>query len=292
VANVRLVVTNGCSFTHGTSLAEPERTCWPRVLADALDAPLVNLAAGGGSNHRLVRTTVEQLPQVVDRAGCTPQETLFVAMWTELARSEVYDPSTPDTGYLSTAFADRPWHRIGIWSIDRGYRPARQFYRHLQHDEGDFLSFLLGYALLESFLRLHGFRYAFVFVEDLLPPGFRPDGYEHTRLIDERHLLGGWDGSAADSFVGVIKARGLPMSGRQRGVTRGRGHPLEAAHRVYALEHVLPFVRQLLAATEGDSRTVGSAPGDRVDSSGPRPGRGRAGPALRPPDERADHRPS
>ncbi len=95
MANVRLVVTNGCSFTHGTSLAEPERTCWPRVLADALDAPLVNLAAGGGSNHRLVRTTVEQLPQVVDRAGCTPQETLFVAMWTELARSEVYDPSTP-----------------------------------------------------------------------------------------------------------------------------------------------------------------------------------------------------
>jgi hypothetical protein len=251
---IRLVVANGCSFTYGTCLARPEQSCWARLLADALDAPLVNIAAGGGSNRRLVRTTVEQLPRIAAEAGCRPAETLFVAMWAELPRWEVYDPGTPDAGFLPGSFTDRPWHRLGIWSMDRGYPPARRYYRYLQHDQGDFLSFLLGYGLLECFLRVQGFQYAFTLAEDLLPSGFRPADYrELTALIDDRHLAGGWDGCRERSFAEVIKARGLPMSGRPPGVTRGRGHPTEAAHRAYALDVMLPFVQQVLSDTRAST---------------------------------------
>ena len=238
------MVTNGCSFTYGADLRDRAVSCWGRVVADELGARFVNLAAGGGSNRRLVRTTVEQLEDVADRAGVSHAETLFIGMWTELPRWEVYDPAEPEYSALSDAFQDRPWHRIGIWSLSRGYRPARSYYRFLQHDEGDFLDFLLGYVLLEQFLRVKGFAYIFTLVQaypGLVTPD--PQYASFLRNIDEGRLLGGFTSCWELSFIELIRKHGLPMSGRKRGSIRGNGHPLEEAHLRYAREWLLPFIR-------------------------------------------------
>lgn len=244
---VRLVVVNGCSFTYGTDLMDRKRSCWGRVLADGLGAGFVNLAAGGGGNKRLVRTTVEQLQYVAAAQGCQPSEVLFIGMWTELPRFEIYDPAEPEHAAMADSFKDRPWHRIGVWSMERGYRPAKPYYRYLQHDEGDFLDFLLGYVLLESYLKQRGFRYGFSLVQCFPPLVEQPEVYaDYLGDIDEGHLLGGWRNCCDVSFIEVIRSRSLPVSGRPKGATRGDGHPLEEAHRVYATEYLAPFARQLL----------------------------------------------
>jgi hypothetical protein len=255
MASIRLVVTNGCSFTYGTDLSDRGRCCWGRQVADALGADFVNLAAGGGSNRRLVRTTVEQLPAIAERYGCSPTEVLFLGMWSELPRWEVYDPDDPDAVALAESFQDRAWHRIGLWHLDRKYRPALAYYRHLQHDEGDLLDLLLGYSLLESFLRDNGYRYGFMLVEDLLPPDLTAGRYDNLlRHIDARRLLGGWRDCGELSFLSVVERRGLPMSGRPPRHKRRNGHPLEEAHATYAREYVLPFVHGLIkGGHEADS---------------------------------------
>jgi Family of unknown function (DUF6071) len=245
--SVRLVVANGCSFSYGVDLREPGVSCWGRVLADHLGAAFVNLAAGGGGNRRLVRTTVEQLAPLAAARGCQPEQVLFLGMWTELPRWEVYDPAEPEHVAVAESFRDRPWHRIGPWSLDRRYRPAQHYYRYLQHDEADFLNFLLGYVLLESYLRQRGFRHGFCLVEGFPQlAGDTAGCADYLADIDEQHLLGGWRRCGELSFVEVIRDRALPMSGRRRGVGRGNGHPLEQAHRVYALDYLAPFTRSLL----------------------------------------------
>jgi hypothetical protein len=246
LSSLKLVVTNGCSFTYGTDLKDRLRSCWGRVLADGIGADFVNLAANGGSNHRLVRTTVEQLHRVAGEHGCAPAETLFVGMWTELPRSEIYDPDTLDTGAMAGSFVDRPWHRIGPWSLDRRYGPAVPYYRYLQHDEGDFLDFLLGYLLLESYLKLHGYRYTFVLVEGYEQLANSQESYrDYLDRVDDSHLVGRWSRCGEYSFIETIRKRRLPMSGRPAGAKRGDGHPLEEAHHRYALEVLLPFIKAI-----------------------------------------------
>jgi hypothetical protein len=246
---VRLVVGNGCSFSYGTALNDRDRSCWGRILADELNAGFVNLAAGGGGNKRLVRTTVEQLKKTADAYGCEPAEVFFIGMWTELPRWEIYDPTELEHVAVADSFKDRPWHRIGLWSMNQKYRPAKHYYRYVQHDEGDFLDFLLGYVLLESYLRQRGYQYGFSLVQGFPPLVAHPDDYaDYLGDIDESRLLGGWRHCCDMSFIEVIRSRHLPMSGRPKGAARGDGHPLEEAHRVYATDYLVPFARSLLVA--------------------------------------------
>ena len=53
---------NGCSFTHGHKDWDKSMLAtdwaWPSLMSDRFDET-VNLAWQGGSNHRIVRTTLE-----------------------------------------------------------------------------------------------------------------------------------------------------------------------------------------------------------------------------------------
>ena len=53
------LVANGCSFTYGDGLDSPTTQAWPKLLADKLGVPVVNLALGGASNDRIYRKTVD-----------------------------------------------------------------------------------------------------------------------------------------------------------------------------------------------------------------------------------------
>src|SRR4051812_22292433 len=110
----RLVVVNGCSLTYGLRLADPQASCWGRHVADGLGADCVNLAAGAGSNARLVRTSVNALPDLV-ASGVPARDILFIAMWTDLSRTEVRAPDA-DRGHRPDG-DDMHWKRIGPWGI-------------------------------------------------------------------------------------------------------------------------------------------------------------------------------
>lgn len=74
------ILANGCSFTEGYNLANPQ-LAWPHRLGKILNQEVVNLAIGGSSNDRIYRTTVE---------FCNTQTPKYVVVgWTVLSRNEL-----------------------------------------------------------------------------------------------------------------------------------------------------------------------------------------------------------
>jgi hypothetical protein len=73
-----MIYCNGCSFTEAYNLAGQG---WPSALGQLLNQPVVNQAAGGGSNDRIYRTTIEY---------CNTQHPEYVVIgWTNLVRNEL-----------------------------------------------------------------------------------------------------------------------------------------------------------------------------------------------------------
>ena len=93
-----ILLTNGCSWTYGGGLEldheeqteQRLKSVWPYHLGKLLNADeVVQLAAGCGSNQRVVRTTFEWLLQQ------TPERlknTTAIIQWTEPSRYEYYEP--------------------------------------------------------------------------------------------------------------------------------------------------------------------------------------------------------
>lgn len=94
-----ILLANGCSWTWGGSLepyftTEEERLslCWPHHLGKLLNCEEShNLAAGGGSNDRILRTTYDWLSRT-DMSKI--KKTVAVIQWTEPMRFEFYVPQS------------------------------------------------------------------------------------------------------------------------------------------------------------------------------------------------------
>jgi len=84
---------NGCSFTHGHKDWDKSMLAtdwvWPSLMSDRFDE-IVNLAWQGGSNHRIVRTTLEFFDKIKDTSNW-----LAIIQWTQpYSRTELYDAKT------------------------------------------------------------------------------------------------------------------------------------------------------------------------------------------------------
>jgi hypothetical protein len=55
------LIVNGCSYTSCVGLENPDEDGWPKLLANRLGVPLINLAEPGSGNDRLFRTTVDHV---------------------------------------------------------------------------------------------------------------------------------------------------------------------------------------------------------------------------------------
>jgi len=88
-----LLLTNGCSWTKGSGLADTSLN-WSYWLGQHLNvSDLVNLSRGGGSNDRIFRTTWDWLSQ---HASNRTEKIIAVIQWTELSRYEYYVPLSQD----------------------------------------------------------------------------------------------------------------------------------------------------------------------------------------------------
>jgi hypothetical protein len=84
---------NGCSFTHGHKDWDKSMLAtdwvWPSLMSDRFDET-VNLAWQGGSNYRIVRTTLEFFDKIKDTSNW-----LAIIQWTQpYSRTEMYDAKT------------------------------------------------------------------------------------------------------------------------------------------------------------------------------------------------------
>ncbi|MFC9269639.1 DUF6071 family protein [Streptomyces zhihengii] len=234
---VRLLVVNGCSMTYGDELRDRTEDSWAALLARRLDIPSVNLGACAGSNHRLVRVTVEHLGRITRQHGLQPGEVLFLGMWTSINRFEIFT-DRPDPRAGLPDLPDSGWRRIHASYIDRRDRLSRTWYRELQSEAGDRSEFLLHRTLLDAWLAREGYRYGFLWAYDPDPATFAQfpqydGGPAPARTIGAEHLPHG-----GPSLYSVGKALGD---------LGPDGHPLERSQRIYTEEHLHPWVTRLLA---------------------------------------------
>lgn len=111
-----ILFANGCSWTAGGALepyynTDQERLelIWPHHLGTMLQAEkVVNLAAGCGSNQRILRTT---LNWVLRQPAEVLKNTLAIIQWTEYSRYEYYNPL--DHNNLYENISDR-WAKAKI----------------------------------------------------------------------------------------------------------------------------------------------------------------------------------
>lgn len=80
------LVTNGCSFTYCQGLYDPPTEGWPRLLAEKLGVPVVNIAAPGSSNDGIHRRTYDYFYKNLS----TGSKPLFIVAMSQTTRREEY----------------------------------------------------------------------------------------------------------------------------------------------------------------------------------------------------------
>jgi hypothetical protein len=121
-----ILFTNGCSWTWGGGLDSCEdnklddqerlKLVWPHHLSNLLNVnKTVNLAAGCGSNSRILRTTFDWIhEQNIEDL----KDTVAVIQWSEYSRYEYYTPEDYDEPYEN--ISDR-WARAKIGCVISQY---------------------------------------------------------------------------------------------------------------------------------------------------------------------------
>lgn len=222
---VRLLVSNGCSFTRGEELTEPEGESWPSLLARLFRVELVNLAQIGASNRRIVRSTVLALDDIRRRSGFEPEEILVLLAWTQSSRHEYYSPSDVAEQRIDSPGGeiDLNWHQIGSWRYKNRHRPSRAFYRELWSEEGQLINFFLDWILLDRWLSTGGYEARYVFA---IPPPAATTGPASLLMgqLDPQLVWGGLPVVAGRSFreISIDLPRGPG------------GHPLADGHARFA----------------------------------------------------------
>jgi hypothetical protein len=236
---IKILVANGCSYTRGAELADPSHEAWPAVLAGRLGVPVVNLASDGGSNRRIVRTTVENLARVCAEHGVTPADSLVVCMWTGLARAEHRRPGRPDQGNRPDLPYETDWHRLGRWRVAERHRASAAYFRHLWDEGGAAVDVLLDWLLLDAHLRSAGATARYCFAWDVLPGRLPAEAAGLLARLDPTTVHGGAVDSGRASFYGSVA--GTHPTGTLY-------HPLAAAHTAYA-EELSAWLRAVPAET-------------------------------------------
>jgi len=96
---VKYLYTNGCSYTEGCGLDNPEKERYSKFLADKFDAEDINNSLGGGSNQRIFRTTFEWISENQDKL----KDTLFVIQLSYSVRNEIWvNRTNQDDGKIPT----------------------------------------------------------------------------------------------------------------------------------------------------------------------------------------------
>jgi len=169
---------NGCSWANGDGTAtwggKVRDHCWPTVLARKLNIPHVNQAAGGGSNARMYRMTIDYV------LSLPPEERknlLVIIGWSTIERGEIYvegferKAANPDDRWFRFN-AQQPFSMYSGFYSGSGYSMTEEKARQLDKYHQMFVAevyefysamdtFLKQVVMLKSFLRTHGVKFLF-----------------------------------------------------------------------------------------------------------------------------------
>jgi hypothetical protein len=241
----RTLVVNGCSHAAGSDIdpLDVEPSGWSahrafgKHLADSLGWDYVNIAMPGGSNERIVRTTIEWVGQA-SRDPSQPPPFVLV-MWTGHARFEVYDDRRCCWLNLCPGIEATPYFDDYSFELQRYFR-YHVLVRTTRTETAT--RFWLDVVLLQSYLEAKGIDYLFCNGYQSLDNG--ADFEVFARQLNRRRYYEPFDNSR--SFWWQLKHDGYRVRVPPDGVVpRGfQGHYGEDGHRRWA-DRMLEVLEQL-----------------------------------------------
>jgi len=161
------LLANGCSFTYGSDMLKSTSQTWPTQLENNF-SEVHNIAMGGGSNDRIVRTTLD---------FCNNNDMndyMAVIQWTSPFRKEYYNPNTNDWVGGTTLLQDNSSLNNIIMdvTVEKGAKvtdkdlqviskAATQDMLYLQSITDYRLSTLKNILILQNYFEQHNIKYLF-----------------------------------------------------------------------------------------------------------------------------------
>ena len=216
----RLDITNDFDPVHDKYRRQHN---WAGLLGRQLNLPIINNSWAGGSNQRIMRTTLSDLTNL-KREGRKP---FAVIAWTQMQRFELYDAKNEHWHeFVGPAAANNPKIGLDIW-------------QNYSTDRSDVLMYLQQLVYMDAFLKTNSvpyvgtniFRHNFNILEDLaVDPQFAPYLHQLSKVVGiERHL---YNASVSQILIPHLDIKYGPG-----------GHPLEAGQLVIA-EHFKNKINQ------------------------------------------------
>ena len=202
----------GCSFIHGTELADqkmvgvrdmPSQSTWPAHLAQHLSRQYLCFSHGGSGNLQI-------LSRILDQVAVSNSSDLFVIGWTWIERFDYYVDNQGD-------HTVDPWNTI--LPVDQN-STAQVYYRDLHSEFRDKFVSLTSIKLAIDTLQQRNIPFIMTSLDELL---FDQRWHVSPAILDLQSyiqpFITSFDGQ---NFLEWTKANGYP--------TGSGGHPLEAAH--------------------------------------------------------------
>ena len=175
-AKITKLYANGDSFTHGHGLRKQEKTVqwgadpddyvhalansWPSLLARDLGYSYVNQAVPGGSNDRIVRTTIDYVCKN-DTA-----DLLVIIGWAHTLRKEVHCIDHPWTNTYNPNEKNTRYRKLmlgvnSMWDIPGADQWVEEQKRYGWDDVESHVRYFNQVLLLSSFLKVHNVPFLF-----------------------------------------------------------------------------------------------------------------------------------
>jgi hypothetical protein len=191
---------NGCSFSHGhkdftDDMRSPDWV-WPSLISDNFEET-VNLAWHGGSNHRIVRTTLDFFDKVRDG-----DEWLAIIQWTSIySRTELHDEET-DTYFGCCPGSSNPVlageDRVKFITIPTRIFRAVDAYQKTAHTRSDkqmMESFIQQQFVLSEFFKRKNVKFLYIGMssKSVVPRNFQNPLQQYlpndNRLLSISHFV-------------------------------------------------------------------------------------------------------
>ena len=155
---MRCALYNGCSFVWGDELINPEESRFSKLISDHFGIEEHNLAIRGGSNDRILRTTVDYIS-----SGNRPDFAIIV--WSGTDRIEYFSPIQEDV-YDEVMLQASP-SRLDMPRFKRYKKPLTTYYSEIssrEHESLRTLNYMLTVQTLFEALQIPLLQFQFGFV--------------------------------------------------------------------------------------------------------------------------------
>ena len=187
-----ILIANGCSHTAGAEIEhELQGAChekaWPKLLADRLNFDHLNLSFSGASCERVVRTSIEKLHLLRQQTSFDPSQILFVVMWPDIWRKELYEVEKNEAGFFDNGWTPLCVNNDELYKKQMS-RTAYFYYRSWmlrvnQHQES--VRWYNNILQLQNILVSHKIKYVFYQASQSLPSINLP---QYTSLINNKRF--------------------------------------------------------------------------------------------------------